>query len=86
MLQSPCIEDHMNNIVIDQSLCNRSYFEHKLLNNIRKIYQHADNCDDQQNLKDILDANMVYTPEGFTDDSHILLMTQTKVLKTSVKK
>ena len=86
MLKSPRLEYAMKNIGIDQSLCNRSYFEHKLLNNIRKIYQHADNCDDQQNLKDFLDANMVYTPEGFTDDSHIFLMTQTKVLKTSAKK
>ena len=37
MLQSPRIEDYMNTIGIDQSLSNRSYFEHKCLNNI-KIY------------------------------------------------
>ena len=45
MLQSPRIEDHINTISIDQSLCNRSYFEHKFLNNINNIYQHAGNCD-----------------------------------------
>ena len=52
----------MKTIGIDQSLCNRSYFEHKFLNNIKKIYQHAGKCDDQQNLKDTLDSDMVYTP------------------------
>ena len=62
MLQSLRLEDHMITIGIDQSLCNRSYFEHKCLNNIKKIYQHASKCDDQQNLKDILDADMVSTP------------------------
>ena len=40
-----------------------SSFEHKCLNNIKKIYQHAGKCDDQQTLKDIIDADMVSTPE-----------------------
>ena len=51
MLQSPDIEDHMKNIVIDQSLCNRSSFEHKCLNNVKNIYQLAGKCDDQQNSR-----------------------------------
>ena len=34
------------------------------MNNIKKIYQHAGKCDDQQNLKDILYADMVSTTEG----------------------
>ena len=38
------------------------------MNNIKKIYQHAGKCDDQQNLKDILDAAMVSTLEGVTDN------------------
>ena len=63
MLQSPRLEDHMKTIGIDQSLCNRSYFEHKCLDNIKKIYQYAGKCDKQQNPKDILDASMVSTPE-----------------------
>ena len=62
MLQLPCIEDHMKTIGIDLSLCNRSSFEHKCLNNIKNIYQHAGKCYDQQNLKCILDASMVSTP------------------------
>ena len=59
MLQSPRLEDHMKTIGIDQSLFKRSSFEHKYLIKIEKIYQHAGKCDDQQNLKDVLDAAMV---------------------------
>ena len=67
MLQSPRLEDHMKTIGIYRSLCNRSSFEHKCLNNIKRIYQHAGKCDDQQNLKDLLDASMVPTPEDITN-------------------
>ena len=59
MLQSSRLEDNMKTIGIDQWLCNRSSFEHKCLNNIKKIYQHAGKCDEQQKLKDILYAAMV---------------------------
>ena len=59
MLQLPRIQDHMNTIGIYQALRNRPSVEHKFLNNIKKIYQHAVKCDDQQNLKDILDVGMV---------------------------
>ena len=62
MLQSPRLEDHMNTIGINQSLCNRYYFEHKCLNNIIYIYQHAGKCDNQKNFKDILDSVMVSAP------------------------
>ena len=44
MLQSPRLEDHTKNIGIDQSLRNRSSFEHKCLNN--KKNQHVGKCDD----------------------------------------
>ena len=56
VLKSSRLEDHTKNIGIDQSLCTRSYFVHKFIDNIKNIYLHADNCDDQQNIKDILDA------------------------------
>ena len=49
----------MKNIGIDQSLFNMYSYEHKCMNNIKKIYQHAGKCYDQQNLKDILDDAMV---------------------------
>ena len=62
MLKSPRLEYHMKTIGIDQSLVNRPSIEHKFLNNIKKIYQHAVKCDDQKNLKYIIDYAMVYTP------------------------
>ena len=63
MLQSERLEDHMKTIGIYQSLCNRSSFEKRFLNNIKNICQHAGKYDDQQNLKDILNATIVHTPE-----------------------
>ena len=42
MLQSSRLEDHMNTIGIDQSSFTKSYFEHRFMNNIKKMYQHAD--------------------------------------------
>ena len=76
----------MKTIGIDQSLSNRSYFEHKSLNNIKKIYQHAGKCDYQQDLKDVLDAAVVSTLKEITDDSFFLPMTQTLVRKPSSRK
>ena len=86
MLQSPCLENHMKTIVIDQSLCTRSSFEHKCLNNIKQIYQHAGKFDDQQNLKDVLDVAMVSTLEVVTDKSPSFPMTSTPVKKPSARK
>ena len=63
MLQSSHLEYHTKTIVIDQSLCTRSSFEKKCTNNRIYIYQHAGKCDDQQDLKDILDATRLSTPE-----------------------
>ena len=71
----------MKTIGIDQSLCNRSSFEHKFLNNIKKIYQHAGKCDNQQNRMDVLDADMVSTPEEVTYDSPNVPMTSAPVKK-----
>ena len=62
MLQSSSLEDHMKTIGIEQSLCTRSSFENKFMNNIKNIYQHAGKCDEQKSLKDVLDASMVSTP------------------------
>ena len=45
------------------------------MHNIKKIYQHAGKCDNQQNLKDVLDADMVSTPEVVTDNSTNMHMT-----------
>ena len=56
------------------------------MNNIKKIYQHAGNCDDHQNLKDILDAAMVSTPEEVIDESPNVPMTSSPVNNSSAKK
>ena len=76
----------MKTIGIDQSLCKRYFFEHKCLNSIKKIYQHAGKCDDQKNLKDIPDSAMVSTPEGVTDNGPNVPMTSTPVKKPSDRK
>ena len=56
------------------------------MNNTEKIYQHAGKCDDQQNLKDIIDSAMVYTPKGVTDNSPNAPMKSTPVNKPSARK
>ena len=85
VLQSLCLEDHMKTIGIDQSLINRPSVEHKCLNNIENIYQHAGKCYDQKNLKDIPDTDMFSTTEEVTDASPSLRITQITV-KTSARK
>ena len=86
MLQSSRLEDYTKNIGIDQSSFTRSSFEHGCMNNIKKIYQHAGKCDDQQNLKDIIDAAILSTPEGVTDNSPNVQMTSSPVKKPSARK
>ena len=56
------------------------------MNNIKKIYQHAGKCDNQQNLKDIIYAAILSTPEGVTDNSPNVHMTSTHVKKPSARK
>ena len=63
-----------------------STFEHRCMNNTKKIYQHAGNCDDQQNLKDVLEAALLYNPEGFTDNSPNVHMLSAPVKKPSASK
>ena len=86
ILQSLRLEYHMKNSGIYQSLSNMPSIEHKRLNNIKKIYQHAGKCDDKKNLKDILDTAMVSTPEEVSDVSPSLLITQTTVKKPNARK
>ena len=60
----------MKTIGIDQSSFNISTIEHRCINNIKNIYQHAGKCDNQPKLKDIVEAPVLSTTEGFTDNSH----------------
>ena len=59
----------------------KMYEEHK-----KKIYQHAGKCDDQQNLKDIVDTATVSTPERVTDNSLNVPITSTPFKKPSAHK
>ena len=62
MLQSLCLKDHLQTIGIDQHLSNNDPYKHKCLEKIKKLYKHAGKCGNQQQFKDILEADMVYTP------------------------
>ena len=86
MLQSPCLKDNVKTIGIDQSLSNNDIFEHKYLQNIKKLYKHAGKGDNQQHFKDILESAMVSNPEGFTNNSTRYTMTPTPVKKPSARK
>ena len=52
----------------------------------KKIYKHAGKCDDQQNIKDIVDSSMVSTPEVVRDNSTNTPITSTPVKKPSARK
>ena len=65
----------MKTIGIDQYSFAGSSFEHRCMNNIKKIYQHAGKCDDQQNLKNIIDDAILSTTEGVADNSPNVHMT-----------
>ena len=69
MLQSTRLKYHVKPIGIEQSLIKNSLFEHKCMQNIKELYKHAGKCDDQQQLKGILEAAIVFTPEGFSNKS-----------------
>ena len=66
MLQSPRLKDHIQTIGIDQYLSKNAIYEHKCLENIKKLYKQAVKRDDQQQFKDILEADMISTLEGST--------------------
>ena len=80
------LKDHVKTIGIDQSLSNNAKYEHKCIQNIKKLYKHAGKFDEQQQIKYILKATMVYTPERFTDNSPRSPITQTPVKKPSARK
>ena len=54
MLQSLLLKYHVQTIGIDQSLSKTSIYEHKCLENIKKVYKQAGKFDYQQQFKSIL--------------------------------
>ena len=86
MLQSSRLEYHMKTIGIDRSSFNMSTFEHRCMNNTKKIYQHAGKCDEKKNLKDILEAAILSTTEGVTNNSPNVHIPSTPFKKSSTRK
>ena len=86
MLQSPRLKYHVQKIGIYKSLSNNDLYEHKCIENIKKLYRQGGKCDCQQQFKDIIEADMVSTPEVFPYDIHISPMTSTPVKKPSDRK
>ena len=62
------------------------YMNTNVFKNINKLYKHSEKCYDQQQFKDIIEADIVSTPEGFTDNSPIFPMISTPVKKLSARK
>ena len=79
ILQSPRLKYHIYTIGIRPSLNNNAIYEHKCLENIKNIHKQAGKCDKQQQFKDIIEATMVSTTEGFTYNSPISTITSTPV-------
>ena len=86
ILQLLRLKDRVETISIHRSLINNALYEHKCLQNINKLYKHSGKCDNQKQFKDILDAAMVSTTEGFNYNSPISPMTSTPVKITSAIK
>ena len=76
----------MKTISIYQILSNKALFEHKCLQKIKKLYKNSVKWDNQQQFKDIIEADMVSTPELFADNSHRSPMTPTPFKKPSARK
>ena len=71
MLLSPLLKYHIQTIGIDQYLSKNYIYEHKYLENIKRLYKQVGKRDWHQQYKHILEASMVSTPEGFADTRKI---------------
>ena len=86
ILQSPRLKYQIQTIGIHPSLSNNTIYEHKCIENIKKLNKQAGSCDENQQFKDILEAALVSNPEGFTNNSHISTMTSSPFKKPSARK
>ena len=73
-------------IGVYQWLSNSSLYEHRRLENIKKVQEYADKCDDKHQYKDILYADIVSTPEGIVDNRPISIGTLGMLNKISARK
>ena len=58
-------------IGVDQFLSNSDFYENKCLENIKKLYKYVGKYYDQQQYKDMIETEMVSTPEGYPGNSLI---------------
>ena len=65
LLQPKLLKQHMVTIVVGQSSSNSKTYEHRCLENIKKLYKSSGKYDDQQQKKYIKEAATVSTPEIF---------------------
>ena len=85
-LQSPRLKYHIQTIGIDQSLKKKLYMNINVLKTSKNYTNKLVSVTTRKTFKDILEAAIVYTPEGFTDDSPISPMKSTPVKKPRVRK
>ena len=76
---------HIQTIGIEPTLINNAIYEQKCLEKQKK-YKQAGKCYNQQQFKYILEAAMVFTPEGLANNSTISPTTSTPVKKPSARK
>ena len=55
MLQSLRLKEHAHTIGIHPYLSNNAIYEHKCLENIKKLYKQSGKCDDQKQFKGIIE-------------------------------
>ena len=60
------MKQHIVDIVVDQSLSSSAMYEHRCLENIKKLYRSAGTFDEQQQFGSIIEAAMVSNLDGFT--------------------
>ena len=60
------MKQHMVTIGFKQSLSNNAMYEHRCMENIKKLYKYSGKCYDQQQDKAILEEAMSSTTKGFT--------------------
>ena len=89
LLQGCCIQNywkHRVTILVYQPLSKSAMYEHRYLENIKKLYKSAWKYDDQQQWKAILETAMISTTEWFTYNSPMSLSQYATAKNTSARK
>ena len=73
-------------IGVDQLLSNSALYDNRCLENIKKLYKTTSKHEDQQHCKEMIEAALVSTPEGCTDNSLMKPNPSVSTKKTSARK